>query len=329
MLFSVVVPVYNVERFLPECLESIINQSFEDYELILIDDGSSDSSSQICDEYQKRDERIKVIHKTNEGVSIARQVGVATCSGKYVTFVDSDDWIDNDFLLSFYNVIKKHSPDIICCNYVDSTGKNYSLKLPSGLYKKDKIISDIYPLLIHGDSCEYFPGMLWAKVFKRELYRLYEVKDVKIVMGEDGACVRPCVYNSNSMYILNKCLYTYRINTESVTRSVKSLPWDGPMLVCNHIRKHINCQEYDFEEQLNRYTVHALFNVAISRFSQKKPYNNIKKEIIENLEIQYYKTAIKKCHYSHINICKCAELVLKLKLIFVIYLAYLYKIRKK
>ena len=117
MKISVIVPVYNVEQYVGECIESILNQSFYDIELILINDGSKDNSGFICDEYAKKDNRIKVIHKKNEGVSIARNIGIKNASGKYIAFVDSDDLVDKEIYTTMLQAIEESGSDLVMCRY--------------------------------------------------------------------------------------------------------------------------------------------------------------------------------------------------------------------
>lgn len=114
---SIIVPVYNVEKYLENCIESILNQTFKDFELILVDDGSTDNSCKICDIYEKKDSRIKVIHKNNGGLSSARNAGLDIACGKYVGFIDSDDSIHPRMYEILYDLIKKYESDISCCNY--------------------------------------------------------------------------------------------------------------------------------------------------------------------------------------------------------------------
>lgn len=114
---SIIVPVYNVEKYLENCIESILNQTFKDFELILVDDGSTDNSGKICDIYEKKDSRIKVIHKNNGGLSSARNAGLDIACGKYVGFIDSDDSIHPRMYEILYDLIKKYESDISCCNY--------------------------------------------------------------------------------------------------------------------------------------------------------------------------------------------------------------------
>ena len=114
-LISVIVPVYNVENYLKRCLDSIINQTYQNIEIILIDDGSTDNSGNLCEDYKKIDNRIKVVHKTNGGLSDARNTGIKKAKGKYITFVDSDDYVEYDYVEYLYNLIKKYDTNISFC----------------------------------------------------------------------------------------------------------------------------------------------------------------------------------------------------------------------
>lgn len=116
-LLSVIIPVYNVEKYLPKCLDSIINQTYKNLEIILINDGSTDNSGKICDDYAKNDKRIKVIHQINRGVSAARNVGLDFCSGDYITFVDSDDWCDKNYFYDVMNYFEIYNIDVIITNF--------------------------------------------------------------------------------------------------------------------------------------------------------------------------------------------------------------------
>ena len=117
---SVIVPVYNTEKYLRECIDSILAQTFTDFELILVDDGSTDGSGIICDEYADKDPRVQVIHQQNGGATVARRSGVRIARGEYVTFVDSDDWIDSDFYAPMIEKIKETGADVLVCNTLTS-----------------------------------------------------------------------------------------------------------------------------------------------------------------------------------------------------------------
>ena len=124
---SILVPIYNVEKYLSRCIESVLSQDFRDYELILVDDGSPDRCPQICDEYAKKDSRIKVIHKKNGGLSDARNIGLDIATGEYVMFIDSDDFVDIDMMESMMNNMIDNNVDLVVCNikYVIIEGRKH------------------------------------------------------------------------------------------------------------------------------------------------------------------------------------------------------------
>ena len=125
-LISVVIPVFKVEKYLTRCLKSVINQTYQNLEIIIVDDGSPDNCPQICDEYKKKDKRIKVIHKINEGLSAARNDGIKIASGNYITFIDSDDFISKFFIEELYsNIKKKHSLLLFYCKKYKLYQYNY------------------------------------------------------------------------------------------------------------------------------------------------------------------------------------------------------------
>ena len=133
-VISVIVPVYNVEKYLHRCVDSILAQTFTDFELILVDDGSPDNCGKICDEYAEKDSRIHVIHKVNGGLSDARNAGIdwafANSNSEWVTFIDSDDWVDKYYLEYLYNSILTHKTKLAVCNYEKTYGEELSIIIP-------------------------------------------------------------------------------------------------------------------------------------------------------------------------------------------------------
>ena len=117
-LISIIVPIYKVEKYIAKCIESLIEQTYSTYEIILVNDGSTDNSLEICNSFKKRDKRIKVYTKENGGLSDARNYGLKKAVGSYICFIDSDDWVDNDFIEVLYNLLKKNKCDISICNKV-------------------------------------------------------------------------------------------------------------------------------------------------------------------------------------------------------------------
>lgn len=169
-LISVIIPVYNVENYLSRCVDSIINQTYSNLEIILVDDGSTDSSGVMCDEYKKKDKRITVIHQENGGLSQARNSGMKVMNGKYVTFVDSDDYISKDYIEYLFKLIVRYKADISICLhrnfYEDGTlekkkkNKRKSIVLFSG---QDAVIDLCYQ--------KHIPNSAWGKLYKSKLFR--------------------------------------------------------------------------------------------------------------------------------------------------------------
>lgn len=176
---SIVVPVYNVEDYLDRCIESIVNQTYNNLEIILVDDASPDNCPAMCDEWAEKDSRIKVIHKLNNGVSAARNAGLDIVSGEYVTFVDSDDYIACDMIEKMMRRAEKDCTDAVVCGICDDYGdelKKESLVFEDRIYSKNEILENFIADVIRGEVC--------AKLIKSEIVRLVRF-DENISFSED------------------------------------------------------------------------------------------------------------------------------------------------
>lgn len=183
-LVSIVVPVYNVDNYLCRCINSLIEQSFEEIEIILIDDGSNDISGQICDEYAQMDQRIIVQHTKNKGVSNARNIGLTLANGDYITFVDADDWLEVDFIENSINIIRKYNADILLGNhYLDfMNGKSECALNVQQEYIMNNI-ETVEKLFIMRGTKERIPWSVWGKLYRKEILDMF---DVNYSMGEDA-----------------------------------------------------------------------------------------------------------------------------------------------
>lgn len=181
---SIVVPVYNVDNCLCRCVNSLIEQSFKEIEIILIDDGSNDISGQICDEYAQMDQRIIVQHTTNKGVSNARNVGLTLVSGDYVSFVDADDWLEVDFIKNSVNTIIKYNADILLGNhYLDfMNGKSRHAFNVQQEYIMNNIEA-VEKLFVMREKKKHIPWSVWGKLYRKEILDMF---DVNYSMGEDA-----------------------------------------------------------------------------------------------------------------------------------------------
>ena len=302
ILFSVIMPVYNAETYLEKSVDSILNQTLSDFELVLIDDGSTDTSPQLCDRFREQDSRVIVIHQKNGGQTVARRAGSEIATGKYILCVDSDDWIRSDTLERIKEVLAAGDIDVVCYGMILVKGNEETpieIGFRKGLYNKTEIEEEIYPYLIHPASGEGFPVSLWGKAIKTEIYKFYQASvDLSLKMGEDLACSLPCIYNSNSIYIVDDCLYYYRQNPLSYTKNKPVLSWEGPEKIAVALEKSIDITKYDFQEQLYRRIVRELFLVSASQFNRNESYKTIKDDINSHLKCNIYDESIKKVHFN-------------------------------
>lgn len=210
---SIIVPVYKAEKYLNRCVDSILAQTFTDWELLLIDDGSPDRSGEICDEYAKKDFRIRVIHKENGGVSSARQRGLDEAVGEYTIHVDSDDWVEPNMLEELYKKAKQDDADIVICDYFNNIGTKQTIcrQCPSSLEPKQVLIELFQQL--HGSCCN--------KLARRVCYKQYGIEFPRgINYCEDlFTWVQFLSHKEVKVAYLNKAFYHYFDNPESITRS--------------------------------------------------------------------------------------------------------------
>lgn len=223
-MISIIVPIYNVERYIRQCIDSICRQTYQDLEIILVDDGSTDECGHICEEYRDKDPRIIVIHKDNGGLVSARKAGIRAASGQYIAYVDGDDWIEPDMYRCMYQKMTEQNVDVVMCGRYEDTGescKQVFQGIPEGKYDQSALLEEVYPrMIINGDFFTWgmFPGV-WDKLFRRECVERFQLAvDERIVMGEDAACTYPCLLNIKSAYVMHTCLYHYRQTTSSMVK---------------------------------------------------------------------------------------------------------------
>lgn len=328
-MFSAVIPVYNIESYLRECIESIVDQTYKNIEIILVDDGSTDNCSVICDDYKNLYENIKVIHKDNGGLVNARKSGVEIASGEYVACIDGDDWISPHYFEHFSEIVKEFNPDVICCGYLEAfEDKNipFELQYRAGYYSRKQMEEEIFPILLCGKNGQSFSPSLWAKVFRREIYQQQQLVSGKVIMGEDSACVKPTIFHAESMYIIKNCLYYYRQNNQSITRSGKAYPWDGPLIRAEHLKRQIDLSQFDFREQWYRAIVFSLFTVVSSQYNKGESTKEINSDIRKNLRHPIYQEALQNCHFERSFKGIFRLITLKYKLLFLIRAYYKIKL---
>lgn len=225
---SVIVPVFNSREYLKECLDSIIEQSFRKFQIILVDDGSTDGSEDICDEYANKDSRIKVIHQRNSGSIKARKSGLKEADGEFIYYVDSDDWIDQRLIENFMDILSQNDVDMIGIGckreYINGKTLPVSVQFEDGFYDKKEIRNKIIPRLVITD--DFFGRGLeltyWTYLIKKELLRKnLNNLDERIRIGEDVACIYPLWLDVESVYIKTNIYYHHRQRNGSM-RSIES-----------------------------------------------------------------------------------------------------------
>lgn len=272
MKISVIVPVYNVEDYLDQCLTSIIGQTYNDLEIILVNDGSTDTSPAICDEYAAKDSRIKVIHQQNGGVSSARNTGIYAATGDYITFVDSDDWLDKDIYQFMAQAIQTNpNVDLVMCDFVTVTDDNeikVSSPLPAGLYSKKDIVHDIYPTLLVTENFGRLPIISACTcLFKNALFVDHGIHfDVSLRYSEDYLFMAEVMTKSESYYYLKDCYgYSYRQYQESRSKKYQPEWWVTLKLLNEKLKNTLSsCEDYDFTRQLKLQLIHSVLFVTNS-----------------------------------------------------------------
>ena len=214
---SIIVPIFKVESYLNKCIDSILMQSFTDFELILVDDGSPDNCGRICDEYSKLDKRIKVIHKENGGLSSARNAGISNAKGKYIAFVDGDDFIHQKMYEILYKYAIKHSSDIVVCDYLDVyEGEIYdleycNLKFEEGNFTNIEALNQLYT----NKGVQFV--LAWNKLYKRHLFEDLRFEEGKI--HEDEFIAHRIIYKSSRVTYLPIKLYFYLQRKDGIIRA--------------------------------------------------------------------------------------------------------------
>lgn len=248
--FSVIVPIYNVSKYLPECISSVLQQDFQNFELILVDDGSIDGSGEICDQFQQKDERIRVIHKSNGGVTSARNAGLDAAKGEYVLFFDGDDFVEADLLSRLEKIIGEFSPDLICFGY-QTVNENMEVSEPhtdamsEGLHTSAELKHIFNKLLYAPESknfnqCSCILYSMCTKAFKKSLIDPIQAAiPTQIRRGEDAAAVMTAVCKCNSLYVIPFAGYNYRMQTSSVTHTFKPGDFSELLLLLTYFKKNV------------------------------------------------------------------------------------------
>ena len=329
-LVSIVVPIYDVEKYLEKCIESIRHQTYKNLEIILVDDGSPDESGRICDEFCN-DNRVKVIHKENGGLSSARNAGLKVATGDYIGFVDSDDYVHPEMFEKLYNRIIRDRSDIcICSHYTvdksDNINEHFFRNIPE-ILDKDKILNYLILPLIGADkerNESEIEGFVWRNLYRRELIREYEFKSERQYFAEDIVSDLELYIKCKQISILNECLYYYRYNGESLSNCYRPrvyvllnnlLKWEEEYLNKHNLFTKGKDRLYTTGV---KFTLFSIQNAKKGKLGKKKEIEEAKnilnqdmlKKSVHNVKLSIYNLKMK----VFILLCrfKCVRLLIRL-----------------
>lgn len=295
-LISIVIPVYKVEKYLEKCIESIINQTYKNLEIIIVDDGSPDNCPQMCDEFAKSDKRIKVIHKENGGLSDARNAGIDIATGKYITFVDSDDYITNDYVEYMYNLIKKHNTKIATCEtqvvHIESDEENQEQFI-----ENIEVLTarDLFYKILFAQKSDV---SAYSKLYETALFR--DIRYPKGVVYEDTATTYKLIEKCDKIATGNKKCYFYFSRPNSISKMCGFNKNEIDYIKnTDEMLKYLQNKYPDLEQAINRFDLYANFRILrlllfTTPRDKKKEQEVFKKIKSKRMEVLKYKDTPKR-----------------------------------
>lgn len=268
-LISIIIPVYKVEKYLEKCIESVLKQTYTNLQIILVDDGSPDNCGKICDEYAKKDSRIEVIHKINGGLSDARNVGINRANGRYIGFVDSDDYIKEDMYEKLINLIKEYNADVSICNLYDVfDGKEYVRNKDNGIHEYSRI--DILKEILLDKNIQSYA---WNKLYKKELF-----DEIKYPIGKKYEDIGTTFYlfeKCNKIVVTSEPEYYYLKRADSLVNNVtESTILDYTEIIIQrylYIKQNI--------KELRKYNNYYLAKILITAHNDMKILKNVSEKM--------------------------------------------------
>ena len=282
---SIIVPVYNKEQYLRQCMDTIINQTLKEIEIILIDDGSIDNSAEICHEYLK-DTRVIYYYKENEGLAAARQDGIERAHGEYIGFIDADDWIELNMFEKMYNIAKDNDVDVVFCNRLDNEdGHRVTPDIPSGLYNREQIISDVLSkTLAFIDEKGNKRAISWSncrRIFKKQLLDDHSIAfDRRFRRSQDLMLTYEAMLYAQRFYHLGEDhFYHTRIVEDSLSRGYTKNMW--PLYIPLIERLYSDTEKFPELDLMEQMHLRAFFSVTDAIDNEFKPTckNNLKTKV--------------------------------------------------
>lgn len=293
MKVSIIIPIYNVQNYLEECLESVVRQSYKNLEIILIDDGSTDNSGKIADQYAKNDKRIKVVHKKNEGVSIARNVGIDMATGEYVCFADADDCLMEDYVEYLLKLILANNSDIALTKEMFTTFHRKQVK--EDMIENYSAEKTTYEILIYN-----IPIGVYCKMFRRTFLNKNKIRFLpNIFIGEGFNFNTMAFQRANNVAIGHKKIYFYRRNNPtSATTKFSMKKWDNALFAIENIKRDLLINNNYINtawKYANWHTTCDAFNFMVIAKAEKQNKDTYRryKTIVRKDAIYAFKVSIK------------------------------------
>lgn len=290
MKVSIIVPIYNVEKYLRTCIDSILSQTYRDFELLLVDDGSPDNCGEICESYAAQDVRVKVIHKVNQGLGFARNTGLDCARGEFVCFVDSDDWLERNAVEFWLKAQEKYDADIVMCNYEKRNNANevlycYEIRKSECCYYGREIEKEIFWPMIGQESAigeDFTVNMcVWTNLYRRDLIEKEHIRFLseKEYLSEDICFNLQYLLCSKVAVMIPDSLYCYRYNPNSLTSKYKEDEYQKAVGLYNRVQfwasqaKYLEFKEFRVERFFLTKVRELLFRLCASNRSYKEKIN--------------------------------------------------------
>lgn len=279
-MVSVIIPIYNASNYLEKCIISVTNQTYTNLEIILINDGSTDVSGQICNKFAQKDTRIRVIHKKNEGIATTRQLGIDTSTGDYIIFIDSDDYIEKDMIMQMYNAFDNHI-DMVVCGYYTEIGNHTITNKIDKCYQSESLLR----MILEGKTI----GALWNKMIRSSIYKDFKF-NTDIYYSEDVLILSDILLcRVKNIKYLSKPLYHYVIHSNSLTRTVTRDSFDNKLMFLDNLENiliRFNYQQIGIINIINLNYIISMIKSQLYSYTEISTYYKKRKKI--KLRKHYY-----------------------------------------
>ena len=314
-MISVIVPVYKTEQYLERCVDSILNQTYENIEVILVDDGSPDKCSEICDRYANKDRRVKVIHKKNGGVSTARNEGLDIVTGDYVTFVDSDDYIECDMYEKMLSKAVEYECDVVMCDCIKDYAEHsqiYTHNIRSGFYDYQQLLNEYYPHLLMMENVEYPASISNVTILWKSTLNTKDMRyEPNIRFSEDLLFGAKLLRKARSFYYMKgEALYHYVFNESSASHTFADDKWDDYNRLYECIKKEFsNDPSFDFSYQIDLCILFFVYNTIGEIYSLNCSSLEKQNRILEVLNTKNVEDLFKRISICNLNISKKLRII--------------------